>query len=138
MIIFLVFLATLCVQAAAIPDAIFSGKILRLARRGSFSPAERQISNGTSLVIHNTMPRLMSLLASESRIVNYLLALQNIQNAFYSQGLANFTQPDFAAAGLPVTARGRFVQVGEQQKEHVAVLSVAVGENATQPCNYTL
>lgn len=138
MFLFLVLIATLCVQAASIPDAIFRGNILQLSRRGSFSPAERQISNGASLAIQNVVSGLTSFLASESRIINFLLALENIQNAFYSQGLANFTQPDFAAAGLPVFARGRFVQIGEQEKEHVAVLSAAVGENATQPCNYTL
>jgi hypothetical protein len=76
--------------------------------------------------------------ASEARLMNYALALENIQDAFYSQGLANFTDADFAAAGLPPSARGRFVQIGQQEQAHVAILNVAIGPNATQPCNYTL
>lgn len=70
--------------------------------------------------------------------MNYALALENIQNAFYSQGLSNFTDADFTSAGLPSFARGRFVQIGQQEEAHVAILRAAIGPNATQPCNYTL
>ncbi|KAJ6497115.1 ferritin-like domain-containing protein [Mycena vitilis] len=73
----------------------------------------------------------------DTTILNYALTLEHLENAFYSGALANFTDADFVKAGLPASARGRFVQVGEHEKMHVEFLSTALGANATQPCNYS-
>jgi hypothetical protein len=74
----------------------------------------------------------------DTTILNYALTLEHLENAFYSTALAQFDDAAFAAAGMPAWARGRFVQIGEHEQAHVAFLTQVLGDNATQPCNYSL
>ncbi|KAL1746463.1 ferritin-like domain-containing protein [Schizophyllum fasciatum] len=69
-------------------------------------------------------------------VLNYALTLEHLENAFYHTALANFSQEDFVAAGLPVWSRGRFVQLSEHEQSHVDVLKSVLGANATEPCTY--
>jgi hypothetical protein len=134
-----ILISALGAQAAFIPNLMLRRDILALAQRSGSPPAKVEISNGTpKFFIQRQVSGLTSCLASEARIVNFALALENLENAFYTQGLANFTDANFIAAGFPASIRGRFVQIGEHEREHVATLSAALGPNATQPCNYTL
>ncbi|KAI5117338.1 hypothetical protein M0805_001943 [Coniferiporia weirii] len=74
---------------------------------------------------------------SDDIILNFALTLEHIEVAYYTSGLALFDEAAFEAAGLPSFARGRFVQISENEQTHARVLTAAIGENATQPCNYS-
>ncbi|KAJ7087718.1 ferritin-like domain-containing protein [Mycena crocata] len=74
---------------------------------------------------------------NDATVLNYALTLEHLENAFYSGALKKFSEHDFRKAGLPNWARGRFVQVAEHEAAHVAFLSKALGDKATQPCNYS-
>ena len=71
-------------------------------------------------------------------VLNYALTLEHLENAFYSGGLANSSQDDFQNAGLPPWARSRFEQVAAHEATHVATLTAALGDQATQACTYCL
>ncbi|KAG6917053.1 hypothetical protein DXG01_004105 [Tephrocybe rancida] len=69
-------------------------------------------------------------------ILNFALTLEHLESAFYKSGLEKYDEPAFANAGLPPWVRPRFAQIGEHEVAHVAFLSGALGEKATQPCEY--
>ncbi|KAF7338580.1 Protein rds1 [Mycena venus] len=73
----------------------------------------------------------------DTTVLNFALTLEHLENAFYSDALKKFSEADFQNAGLPSYARGRFSQVAEHEAAHVAFLSKALGDKATQPCNYS-
>ncbi len=43
----------------------------------------------------------------------------------------------FLDAGFPAWVRNRFEEIAAHEASHVAVLSGAIGANATQPCQYS-
>lgn len=75
---------------------------------------------------------------NDTTILNYALTLEHLENTFYAQGLANFSADDFTSAGFPSWARGRVAQIAQHEAAHVAFLSNALGDQATQPCTYNL
>jgi hypothetical protein len=56
---------------------------------------------------------------------------------FYSKALAEFDAAAFEAAGYPDWVRNRFTQIAEHEASHVELLSGALGDAATQPCQYS-
>lgn len=56
---------------------------------------------------------------------------------FYSTALKNMDTQAFADAGFPTWVRNRFEQIATHEASHVAVLSDALGTDATQPCEYS-
>ncbi|KAI5117337.1 hypothetical protein M0805_001942 [Coniferiporia weirii] len=74
---------------------------------------------------------------SDQSVLNFALTLEHLEVSFYAEGLALFDEAAFAAAGLPAFARGRFLQISAIEQTHASVLTAAIGENATQPCNYS-
>jgi len=54
--------------------------------------AERQVVNAKAKKI------------TDAQILNYALTLEHLEDVFYKQGLANFTQAQFAAAGYGKSA----------------------------------
>ncbi|KAF9461156.1 ferritin-like domain-containing protein [Collybia nuda] len=86
---------------------------------------------------HQLSKRADSFDSTETLLLNYALALEHLENAFYIGALRRFNQGAFAAAGYNPFARGRFVQIQEHEQAHVELLSQALGANATKPCNYT-
>jgi hypothetical protein len=74
----------------------------------------------------------------DTTVLNFLLTLENLENAFYEQGLNTFDAKAFEEAGLPEFARGRFVQLAANERAHQQLLRQFLGENATEPCTYKL
>ena len=71
-------------------------------------------------------------------VLTFALTLEHLENAFYTQGLAKYSESDFQKDGLPAWVRGRFVQIAEHESEHVKYLTQALGDLAPQPCEYSL
>jgi rubrerythrin len=74
----------------------------------------------------------------DTTVLNYALTLEHLENNFYSTALAKFDDAAFQAAGMPSWVRPRFAQIASHEKTHVAFLTKALGQDATQPCNYSL
>lgn len=75
---------------------------------------------------------------TDATVLNFALTLEHLENAFYSGGLSNFSHKDFVHAGFADWARGRIEQISQHEATHVAFLSSALGDLATQPCTYSL
>ena len=73
---------------------------------------------------------------TEVQILNYALTLEHLENAFYSQFLAQFAAKDFEAAGFEDFVRGRMSQIGQHEAQHVQFLQTALGSAATKACTY--
>ncbi|KIY70577.1 hypothetical protein CYLTODRAFT_347564 [Cylindrobasidium torrendii FP15055 ss-10] len=73
----------------------------------------------------------------DATVLNFALTLEHLENAFYQEALGKFDQQAFTEAGLPESARALFEQVSAHEAAHVEFLSAALGEKATQPCNYS-
>lgn len=77
---------------------------------------------------------------SDLQILNFALALEHLEVAFYQQGLSNFTEQHFLDAGYPGWTRGRYEQILDHEKTHVDFLTAAItaaGAKAVQPCSYS-
>ncbi|KAH9997417.1 ferritin-like domain-containing protein [Russula compacta] len=88
----------------------------------------------TALALARPLPRDAA--SSDIDMVNYALALEHLQNAFYSEGLSRFTQKDFVDAGFPVWSYGRLKQIAAHEAAHVELLERILGDKATKPCTY--
>jgi rubrerythrin len=64
--------------------------------------------------------------ASLADILNYALTLEHLEDTFYRQGLANFTQADFAKAGYDATFYSNIQKVSTDEKTHVSFLTSAL------------
>jgi len=83
-------------------------------------------------------PRPLTVNSSDFDVLNFVLTLEHIENAFYSQGLSTFTQKDFVDAGFPAWSYGRLKQIAAHEAAHVQVLEITLGDKATKPCTYKL
>ncbi|KAI0658103.1 ferritin-like domain-containing protein [Cubamyces menziesii] len=70
-------------------------------------------------------------------VLTFALTLEHLENAFYKQGLAKYSESDFQKDGLPAWVRGRFAQIAQHETEHVKYLTQALGDLAPQPCEYS-
>ncbi|KAI0634580.1 ferritin-like domain-containing protein [Trametes polyzona] len=70
-------------------------------------------------------------------LVQFALNVENLESAFLSQGLSQFSVTDFTNAGYAKWVRGRFQQIADNEAAHVAFLSNAVGtDDAPKACTY--
>lgn len=73
---------------------------------------------------------------TDTEVLQFALTLEQIENAFYHEGLDKLDEKAFEAAGYPPWVRARFEQIKEHEATHVAFLSEALGPAAPQPCTY--
>ncbi|KAI0373546.1 hypothetical protein BV20DRAFT_962732 [Pilatotrama ljubarskyi] len=72
----------------------------------------------------------------DTSLSQYLLTIQQVENAFLTQGLDQFADSDFADAGYPAWVRNRFTQIAAHEDAHVAELTNTLGDAAPAPCTY--
>ncbi|KAL6788025.1 ferritin-like domain-containing protein [Trichoderma sp. SZMC 28012] len=73
-------------------------------------------------------------------ILNYALTLEHLEDTFYRQGLANFTQDDFAKAGYDATFYGNVQKLSIDESTHVSFLTSALkaaGATPVSACSYS-
>lgn len=72
-------------------------------------------------------------------ILNYALTLEHLENRFYANGLAQFTQAQFAAAGFDATFYNNLKEVASDEATHVEFLTAGLTAAGAQPvaeCTY--
>jgi len=73
-------------------------------------------------------------------ILNFALTLEHLENAFYSQGLKNYSSSDFASAsGLGKNTYANVQEIGSDESNHVELLTGALsaaGATPVQACTY--
>ncbi|THG99397.1 hypothetical protein EW026_g2952 [Hermanssonia centrifuga] len=74
---------------------------------------------------------------TDTEVLQYALTLENLENAFYSEGLAKLDEQAFADAGYEPWVRARFEQIKGHEQTHVDALKAALGDQAVEPCTYT-
>ncbi|KAG0015653.1 hypothetical protein BGZ82_001323 [Podila clonocystis] len=83
---------------------------------------------------------LVNQTTADLKVLNYALALEQLESEFYKQGLAKFNSSAFSDAGYGGSVRDRLFHIGEQETSHVSVLSSAITKMKGKPvplCNYT-
>lgn len=87
------------------------------------------------------MDLITFLLIVEALILSLALNLENLEVAFYTSGLSQFNESDFAAANLSALVYRRYQEILRHEQTHAALLAFVLstnGANVPQPCNYTL
>lgn len=78
--------------------------------------------------------------ADDLEVLNYALTLEHLENAFYQEGLQNFTSDDFKKENFHFSVYGEFQNIASHEKTHVATLMSAINASypgkAVPPCKY--
>lgn len=76
---------------------------------------------------------------TDADILQYALTLEHLENAFYKEGLKNYTEADFADAGYDSTFYNNIMTVASDEASHVDFLTkglTAAGAEPVMPCTY--
>ncbi|KAL9597227.1 MAG: hypothetical protein Q9219_005270 [cf. Caloplaca sp. 3 TL-2023] len=76
---------------------------------------------------------------TDADILNYALTLEHLEDKFYREALANFTESDFAAAGYDSTFYDNLKEVSSDETTHVSFLTAALTKAGAKPvaeCTY--
>jgi len=76
---------------------------------------------------------------TDGDILNYALTQEHLEDTFYREGLANYTEAQFAAAGFDSTFYNNLKEVSSDEETHVAFLTTALtgaGATAVAQCTY--
>ncbi|OBT82759.1 hypothetical protein VE02_09923 [Pseudogymnoascus sp. 03VT05] len=76
---------------------------------------------------------------TDADILQYALTLEHLEDNFYQQGLAKFTQAQFEAAGFDATFYANIQKVSSDETEHVNFLTsglTAAGAKPVAACTY--
>lgn len=77
---------------------------------------------------------------TDADILNYALTLEHLEDKFYREALANYTQSDFAAAGFDSTFYDNLKEVSSDETTHVSFLTAALTKAGAKPvaeCTYS-
>ncbi|KAI6717179.1 hypothetical protein PZA11_001719 [Diplocarpon coronariae] len=69
-------------------------------------------------------------------ILNYALTLEHLEDKFYREGLANYTQEDFVKAGFADPFYEDLKEISYDETTHVSFLSKALADAAVAECTY--
>lgn len=76
---------------------------------------------------------------SDLDVLNYALTLEHLENAFYQQGITNFTVKDFH--DMPNNTFSEFQRISDHEKIHVetliSVINASYPGKAVPPCAYS-
>lgn len=122
----------------------FSQSIIALSAAAGIATAAPTISKRAAITdgmsCFNTRPQsfvfghLLTYYDRSADILNYALTLEHLEDKFYREGLANFTQSDFAAAGYNATFYANLMEVSSDETTHVSFLTKALtGESQSLP-----
>ncbi|TVY68785.1 Protein rds1 [Lachnellula suecica] len=76
---------------------------------------------------------------TDADILNYALTLEHLEDKFYREGLANYTQADFVAAGFADPFYANLKEVSYDETTHVSFLTSALkaaGASPVAECTY--
>jgi hypothetical protein len=68
---------------------------------------------------------------TDGDVLNYALTLEHLEDKFYRDGLSNFTQAQFAAAGFDATFYQNLKEISYDETTHVSFLTTALTGNLT-------
>ena len=69
--------------------------------------------------------------------MNYALTLEHLEDKFYREGLANYTEADFANAGFDATFYANLKEISYDETTHVSFLTSALKDAAVaEVCQY--
>ncbi|EHL00801.1 putative protein rds1 [Glarea lozoyensis 74030] len=74
---------------------------------------------------------------TDIEILNYALTLEHLEDKFYREGLANYTQADFVAAGFADPFYANLKEISYDETTHVGFLTKALGDAAVKECTYS-
>ena len=86
-------------------------------------------------MVRQAMPAI-----TDADILNYALTLEHLEDTFYQEGLKNFTESDFAAAGFDSTFYSNLKEVSSDETTHVSFLTAALKKAGATPvaaCTYS-
>lgn len=89
------------------------------------------VSAGPIIKRQNAAPAI-----TDVDILNYALTLEHLEDKFYRDGLANFTQEDFVNAGFADPFYDNLMEVSSDETTHVSFLTTALGSAAVAECTY--
>ncbi|KAG8526405.1 uncharacterized protein KY384_000061 [Bacidia gigantensis] len=76
---------------------------------------------------------------TESQILNFVLGLEHFQDAFYREGLKNFTQAQFANYGFDASFYSNLTEIASQEHTHVTYVTTELRRLKASPvaeCKY--
>ena len=77
---------------------------------------------------------------TDADILNYALTLEHLEDKFYREALANYTESDFASAGFDSTFYNNLKTISSDETTHVAFLTAALtkaGATPVKECTYS-
>lgn len=83
----------------------------------------------------NSLPKRQT--STDVGILNYALTLEHLEDKFYREGLANYTQQEFITAGFLDPFYDNLMEVSKDETTHVSFLSTALGSAAVAECTYS-
>ncbi|PBP22149.1 hypothetical protein BUE80_DR006963 [Diplocarpon rosae] len=69
-------------------------------------------------------------------ILNYALTLEHLEDKFYREGLANYTQEDFIQAGFTDPFYANLKEISYDETTHVSFLSTALADSAVAESSF--
>lgn len=66
-------------------------------------------------------------------ILNYALTLEHLEDTFYREGLAKYTEQDFVDAGFDATFYANLKEVSSDEAAHVSFLTAGLTGSSIHP-----